>query len=136
MDCLVHGSVPGTIFYINIRFNPSTQWVRKRIIYIDVDEDGDPLFLKICSDKPFRDYHMIRKDTYPTVLRYDSFVDCGQVYEKLLNENEFIDKVGEYCDTIYECLKEDDKTQIVRRIVASNSISPILKNQIRQSFSS
>jgi hypothetical protein len=127
--------LPGQILYIPIQFNNTTKLVPKRVIFICNDEDGDPLFLKICSGRLRGNFYLIKYENYGSSLVYDSFVDCGQVYSKVCSALDLIAILTNDPKSILECLSDDDKEQISRWMNSANTISNIHKRLIQQAFS-
>lgn len=126
---------PGRLLYIYIKFNYSTNKSRKRVIYLGIDGDNDPLFLKICSEKPIKDYYLINQSNYPKALRYDSYIDCGQVYTKVITESELSRAINYDNHSICECLNDNDKKQILKWTQNSKTISEIHKRIIEKALS-
>lgn len=126
---------PGTIFYIRIQFRSSDHWERKRIILVGFDADSDPIFLKIASLKPFADYHTLKVAQYPDALYYDSYVECGNIHVKICTRQDFLANVKEFPDSVCGKLLEEDRIQIIRRVCASRTVSPIHQQLIADNLS-
>lgn len=125
---------PGRILYINIQFINSVDLDRKRLIFIGLDEDGDPLFVKISSIRTFASAYGIKKVNYPSALAYDSFVNCGQIYSKIISRVDLIEEIKIGNGSWHECICQTDKRQIWLTMKASITVSDFHKSIVERSF--
>jgi hypothetical protein len=104
----------------------------KRLVIMGIDRDNDVLFGSVLvntkpnpkapySDEYLRAQYLLAQANYPEFLRYDSFVDCGELLAIPFPRLE----KGEY----FGSLNQEDKYNILHLLETTETISTKMKKR-------
>jgi hypothetical protein len=135
--------VPGAILYVNAMLPPEYELKLKYFVFAGLDAvfDDRPLLLKINSENRYsltnqklREHQFRLKQVQYTFLKWDSYLDCGQVWY-VLTRDVVIDQVVANPQKVVvgHILKEHER-EIVKFVRMSKSVKPDHKRLVAASF--
>ena len=119
--------VPGKILYLSVCFPHEEEYHNKYFVVVGIS--NNPFLLKINSRKVKEHEFCLRQSIY-TFLEYDSYLDCSTVWYGLITIEEIINQLTSDRTRIKGEIQEFHKSEIVRLVRLSRSISPIHKQII------